>query len=153
MKIYLENRTMNLKTGKQHSKFYRMKQTEEQTEEFIFVATYGAIGSKGKSKEYHISEWHTILDKKHRKGYSECTEHVNDFQSQLNPEIIAKLEKLIQRVELRGVASDLPKAKSLLNGYKRMRELDKVVANALFEKYSTDNMEIRKEKYQKRRKN
>ena len=140
--VYLENRTINPKTQNQHSKFYRMKQIDAT----YFEATWGRIGAAGKSKRYFMSEWYDILDKKRKKAYSECTEHINDFQSELNPEIINKLEKLIQRVGLRGVKSDLPKAQTLLNTYKRMRTLDKEVANALFIKYNAENMELRKEK-------
>lgn len=145
---YLENRTINPKTGNQHSKFYRMKQIDTYT----FESTWGRIGAPGKSKTYNIDEWWDILDKKNAKGYTECTENVNDFQSQLNPEIIAKLEKLIQRVEIRGVISDLPKAKALLNTYKRMRTLDKEAANILFVKYNTANTKIRNDKVQKKAK-
>lgn len=140
--VYLENRTINPKTQNQHSKFYRMKQIDTLT----FEATWGAIGSSGKSKPYNMSEWWTILDKKQVNGYTKVTENVDDFQSTLNPEIIQKLEQLIQRVELRGVKSDLPKAKTLFNTYKRMRTLDKEVANALFTKYNAENTKIRKEK-------
>lgn len=143
---YLENRTINQKTGNQHSKFYRMTQTDTIT----FVATWGRIGAAGKTKSYAMSEWGEILDKKSAKGYTECTENVNDFQSQLNPEIIEKLEKLIQRVEIRGVMSDLPKARALLNTYKRMRTLDKEAANTLFTKYNTANTKIRKEKMEQK---
>lgn len=133
---------MNQKTGNRHSKFYRMKQINT----IYFESTWGRIGSIGKPKVYRIAEWHIILDKKQATGYTECTEHVDDFQSQLNPEIIEKLEMLIDRVELRGVKSDLPKAKTLLNTYKRMRTLDKKTANHLFTKYSTKNIKVRKEK-------
>lgn len=138
--VYLENRTINPKTGNRHSKFYRLKQVNN----YSFEATWGRIGAPGKSKMYNMGEWWDVLDKRRRKKYTECTEHVNDFQSQLNPEIIEKLEMLIDRVELRGVKSDLPKAKTLLNTYKSMRTLDKVEANHLFTKYSTVNVEVRK---------
>ncbi len=143
--IYLENRTINPKTGNRHSKFYRMTQTDALT----FVATWGRIGAPGKTKSYDMIEWWDISEKKRAKGYSKCTEHVDDFQSKLNPEIIEKLEKLIYRVELHGVKSDLPKAQTLLNTYKRMRTLDKKVANNLFTKYSSKSLEVRKEKRDK----
>ncbi len=139
---YLENRTINYKTGNQHSKFYRMTQIDS----YQFKATWGRIGAAGKSKVYSMDDWWKLLDKKRSNGYSECTENVDDFQSKLNPEIIDKLEKLIQRVELRGVKSDLPKARTLLSTYKRMRTLDKEAANVLFTKYSPENMKVRKEK-------
>lgn len=142
---YLENRTINPKTNTQHSKFYRMKQIDS----YEFESTWGKIGSSGKSKIYSMDEWYDLLDKKRAGNYTEYIENINDFQSQLNPEIIAKLEKLINRVEIRGSKSDLPKAKVLLNTYKRMRTLDKEVANALFLKYNTANTKIRKERSSK----
>jgi len=142
---YLENRTINQKTGNRHSKFYRMKQINN----YSFQATWGRIGAPGKSQMYNMGDWPTVYDKRRAKGYTECTEHVDDFQSKLNPEIIEKLEKLIYRVELRGVKSDLPRAKILLNTYKRMRTLDKEAANNLFTKYSTENVKVRKEKKEK----
>ncbi len=139
---------MNPKTNTQHSKFYRMIQIDAYT----FESTWGKIGASGKSKIYSMDVWWDLLDKKRATGYKACTENVDDFQSQLNPEIIEKLEKLIIRVEYRGVKSDLPKAQALLNTYKRMRTLDKEAANALFVKYNKENTKIRQDKVIKKAK-
>lgn len=141
-KVYLENRSINPKTGNQHSKFYRMTQLNSME----FEAEWGAIGRSGRKRVYNMSDWFTILNKKIRGHYEEVTEGVNDFQSTLNEDVLAKLEKLQIRVNARGVKTDVAKVQTMINKYRRFRTLDMEEANTLYTKYSKKNVEERKKR-------
>ena len=64
--FYLENTSLNNKTGKYHNKFYRMIEIGNGK----FMAEWGSIGKNPLgTKEYSMNHWYMTQTKKEMKGY------------------------------------------------------------------------------------
>ena len=87
--IYLENTTINSKTGNRHNKFYRMEKLGNNR----WIAVWGKIGTTGKSTEYSMLEWDKKLSEKIKKGYILCVK--NSSLNSINDSYLKRMEKLI----------------------------------------------------------
>ena len=121
--LYLEN------TSDGHNKFYEMKKVADKR---FFKASWGMIGSQGRSKVYNIVDWENKYREKINKDYVVCS----DPEGRL--EFLNRIDKLMKLLHTDGIREDILSIDSIRARYVETGNLtgdDMVEMNKVYKMY------------------